>query len=61
MPTYERRTYLSLLINENTKKSEMMEEQREKATKKNAKGERTTRVSGETLKSQLKNGKIPNQ
>lgn len=56
MPTYERRTYLSLLIDENTKKSEMMEEN----TINNSKGKRTTRVSGETLKNRLKNGEIPN-
>lgn len=60
MPTYERRTYLSLLINENTKKSEMIEEQREAMMNKNAKGTRTTRVGGETLKNRIKNGEMPN-
>lgn len=60
MPTYERRTYLNLLINENTRKSEMAEEQRENMKNKNAKGTRTTRVGGETLKSRIQNGEIPN-
>lgn len=37
-----------------------MEEQRENLTNKNAKGSRNTRVGGETLKTKLKNGEIPN-
>lgn len=61
MPTYERRSYLNLLMNENEKKHEMMEEQANKMQNKNAKGTRNTRVSGDTLKSRLKNGEIPNQ
>lgn len=59
-PTYERRFFLATLMNENNKKSEMMEEQRDSAKNSNARGSRTTRVSGEQLKSQLKNGQIPN-
>lgn len=39
----------------------MLEEQRENITNNNAKGSRNTRISGDSLKTQLKNGKIPNQ
>lgn len=59
MSVYERRSYLSLLLNENTKKSEMIEEENEKLKNKN--GSRTTRVSGDQLKAKLKSGEIPNQ
>lgn len=59
MSIYERRNYLSLLLNENTKKSEMIEEENEKLKSKN--GSRTSRVSGDQLKAKLKSGEIPNQ
>ena len=59
MSVYERRNYLTLLLNENTKKSEMIEEENEKMKGKN--GSRTSRVSGEQLKAKLKSGEIPNQ
>ncbi len=58
-PTYERRFFLLTFMNENTKKTEMMEEQRESAKNSNARGSRTTRVSGSQLKSKLKSGEIP--
>ena len=61
MSVYERRQYLTLLINENQKKSEIIEEEKEKYTNKNAKGSRTSIVSGDALKSKLKSGEIPNQ
>tara|TARA_R110000772_G_scaffold17946_3_gene49870 strand:+ start:31467 stop:31640 length:174 start_codon:yes stop_codon:yes gene_type:complete len=57
MPTYERRYYLKLLIDENTKRNESVREQ----TTSTGKGTRTRRVSGDTLKSKLKSGEIPNQ
>jgi len=59
MPTYERRFYLTLLINENNKRSEAVEERNQSVS--TGKGTRSTRVSGNTLKNQLKSGKIPNQ
>jgi len=59
MPTYERRFYLTLLINENNKRSEAVEENNQSVS--TGKGTRSTRVSGNTLKNQLKSGKIPNQ
>ncbi len=61
MSVYERRQYLNLLINENQKKSEVIEEEKEKYTNKNSKGSRTTKVSGDQLKAKLKSGEIPNQ
>jgi len=57
MPTYERRYYLKLLIDENTKRNESVREQ----TTSTGKGTRTRRVSGDTLKNKLKSGEIPNQ
>lgn len=56
MSVYERRIYLSHLLNENKKTTEAIEEQKEQMTNKNAKGSRTTRVSGSALKEGLKNG-----
>lgn len=58
-PTHERKFFLLTLINENTKRNEMMEEQMQSARNKNAKGTRTSRIGGEQLKSKLKNGEIP--
>jgi len=60
LPTYERRFFLHSLINENKKKSEMMEEQIEESKNKNARGTRSSRIGGEQLKSKLKSGQIPN-
>ena len=60
MPTYERRFFLTTLINENTKKNEMMEEQMEQAKTSGSKGSRSTRISGDTLKAKMKSGEIPN-
>ena len=59
MSVYERRNYLTLLLNENTKKTEMIEEQNQNL--KSGNGSKTTRVSGEALKAKLKSGEIPNQ
>lgn len=59
MSVYERRNYLSLLLNENTKKTEMIEEQNQNM--KSSNGSRTTKVSGEALKAKLKSGQIPNE
>ena len=57
MSVYERRQYLSHLLNENQKKTEAIEEQKEVINNKGAKGSKTTRVSGDTLKAGLKSGK----
>ena len=60
MSVYERRQYLSYLLNENQRKQEAIEEHKDDYVNKNAKGSRTTRVSGDQLKSKLKSGEIPN-
>jgi len=59
-PTYERRFFLATLINENTKKQEVMEEKIQESKTSNSKGSRTTTVSGNQLKAKLKSGQIPN-
>lgn len=61
MPTYERRFFLTLLINENKKKNEMMEEKMsEMKNKSSGKNTRTTKISGDALKAKLLSGEIPN-
>jgi len=52
-----------MLIKETKEKEEQIEELKEKETnsKNTGKGSRETRVSGESLKTQMKNGMIPLQ
>jgi hypothetical protein len=52
MSTCERRYYLGLLIQRKQR------EETEVTNLKNSKGEKTTRISGEALKSKLKSGEI---
>ena len=59
MPTYERRYFLGLLTKDHIKKQEYYEEQKEKSTTNNSKGSRTTRVTGNALKSKIKSGELP--
>jgi hypothetical protein len=61
-PTYERRFFLQMLINEANKKNELAEEQAQERRVSNSggKGSRTTRISGNQLKAQLQSGQIPN-
>ena len=61
MSVYERRQYLSHLINENNKKNEAIEEQKEAINNKGARGSRTSRVTGDQLKAKMKSGEIPNE
>jgi hypothetical protein len=61
MSVYERRQYLSHLINENNRKTEAIEEQKEAINNKGTKGTRTTRVTGDQLKAKMKSGEIPNE
>ena len=61
MSVYERRQYLSHLINENNKKNEALEEQKEAINNKGARGSRTSRVTGDQLKAKMKSGEIPNE
>ena len=59
MPTYERRFFLSLLTKELREQEEKMEEMKNQNSNKNAKGNRSTTISGEALKSRFKTGDIP--
>lgn len=59
MPTYERRFFLSLLTKDLREREEKMEEMRNQHSNKNAKGSRTTTISGEALKNRFKTGDIP--
>jgi len=62
MPTYERRFFLSLLTKEAREREEEAERMREEIRNrgKNSKGSRSTRISGDALKTKMKNGEIPN-
>lgn len=57
MPTGERRYYLSTLIEQNRKEKESLENARKNAG--NGKGQRTSTISGDQLKSKMNNGEIP--
>jgi hypothetical protein len=57
LPIYERRYYLSLLTRQAKQREEHYEEMKNKS---NSKGGRTTKISGDALKSKLKSGEIPN-
>jgi hypothetical protein len=59
MPIYERRFFLGLLTKEHTEKQAKMEEMKEQAKTKGAKGSRTTTVSGQALKNKIKGGDLP--
>lgn len=63
--TYERRFFLQLLMNENSKKMEAQEENMNQRSNnvsgKGNKGSRTTRIGGDQLKQKLLSGEIPNE
>lgn len=60
MPVYERRYFLSLLTKEARERQEHSDELRQKTqTNSTAKGKRTTRVSGDALKTRMKSGDLP--
>jgi len=61
MPTYERRFFLSLLTKEAREREEEADRMREeiKSRNSNSKGSRNTRISGDALKTKMKNGEIP--
>jgi hypothetical protein len=60
MPTFERRFYIQTYKEEMEEKKEKMEEQAKNSSS-GGKGSRSRTVSGEALKSQIKNNKIPQQ
>jgi hypothetical protein len=59
MPTYERRYFLGMLTRDAAQKEEQREKAMEQSQTKGSKGSRSTRVSGNALKSQIKSGNIP--
>ncbi len=59
-PTYERRFYLQMLINEANRKNELMEEAQQARANSGGRGSRNTRISGDQLKAKLQSGEIPN-
>jgi hypothetical protein len=61
MPTYERRFFLSLLTKEAREREEETERMREEIRNRSngSKGSRSTRISGDALKTRMKNGDIP--
>jgi len=58
MPTYERRFFISLLIKQNEKKMEFIENEKSNSVS-TSKGKRQTKLSGNNLKNKLKDGEIP--
>ena len=58
MPTYERRYFINLLIKQNEKKMEYMENEKTNQTQ-TSKGNRQSKISGDSLKNKMKNGDIP--
>jgi len=59
MPTYERRYFIGMLTKTLEKKEEAIEEAKEQATVSGGKGSRTSKVSGQQLKTRMNNGDIP--
>ena len=60
MPVYERRFYIDMFKNEMEDHNEKMSEAKKNRTS-GGKGTRSKTVSGEALKTQMRNNKIPNQ
>ena len=58
MPTYERRYFINLLIKQNERKIEYIENEKTNQTS-TSKGNRKTKISGDSLKSKMKSGEIP--
>lgn len=59
MPVYERRYFLSMLTKESREREERQQEMMQKSNNGNARGKRTTRISGDALKARMKSGDIP--
>lgn len=58
MPTYERRYFINMLIKQNEKKMEYIEDRKANMDS-NSKGNRKSKISGDALKNKMKNGEIP--
>lgn len=59
MPTYERRFFIGQLNRDKIKQEEEIEKAKEMQENKKNNGKRTTKISGNTLKTKLRNGEIP--
>lgn len=60
MPTYERRFYIDMFKGEMEQQKERMDEIKKNRSS-GGKGTRSKTISGEALKSQMRNNQIPNQ
>lgn len=58
LPVYERRYFINLLIQQNQKKMEYIENEKATTTS-NSKGNRQTKISGDALKNKMQSGEIP--
>ena len=58
MPTYERRYFINLMIKQNEKRIETIENQQVKNGS-NSKGNRQSKISGDALKTKMMSGEIP--
>ncbi len=56
MPVYERRFFIDMLIKQREKTMELSENN---SKNKNTKGSRQSKISGDALKTRMKNGEIP--
>jgi hypothetical protein len=59
LPVYERRYFLSLKTREINEQKDQQETALKNHTSTNSKGQKTTNISGDNLKSRMKNGDIP--
>ena len=57
MPTNERRFHIGLLVKNKSDENERMQQMQKNIS--SSKGHRKKTISGETLKSQIKNGQVP--
>jgi len=60
MPTYERRFFIETLKQDYQQQREHYEEVKNNATS-GGKGNRSSQISGDALKSKMRKGEIPNQ
>lgn len=58
MPVYERKYFINLLIKQNQKRMEFIENEKTTMTS-NSKGNRQTKLSGDALKNKMQSGEIP--
>jgi len=59
MPTYERRFFIGMLTKEAGEREEQIEKDKEQTKTNGSKGNRTTTVSGDALKSRINKGDLP--